>query len=107
MLRLKADPKGVRVRCHATAMSLMVSVVVEVFREVGAEAVVTSADDGRHSTRSLHWMHSALDWRTRDLRDDVERMLVRDRIQDRLGVDFDIVLESDHLHTEWQPKGPP
>ncbi len=103
MISLK---QSVRIRNPFVAMAVMISIVHESYKELGVEAIITSNADGLHSHNSLHWMGFALDWRTNHLNNDLDRKLVSDRIRSRLGVDFDVVLESDHLHTEWHPKGP-
>ncbi len=105
MIALKADPGGVRVRSPYVAMALLIAVVHETFRELGVDAIVTSVSDGRHSSTSLHYSGFAIDWRTRDLPDDLARTLLRDRIVSRLGVDYEIILESHHLHCAWEPRG--
>jgi hypothetical protein len=72
-------------------------------RYLGAEAVITSGKDGVHSRTSLHYSGNALDFRTRDMKPTM-RKLMRDIIAEKLGKDYDVVLESDHLHVEYQPE---
>jgi len=74
-----------------------------VYRQRGYFPVITSAVDGVHSPTSLHYRGLALDFRTRTVPAD-ERQALRDAIAKALGPDFDVVLESDHLHVEWDPK---
>lgn len=67
--------------------------------------VITAATDGPHSRASLHYSGSALDFRTRDLGLDRHGMeSLAKTLRERLGHDFDVVLEETHLHVEWQPK---
>ena len=73
------------------------------FDEIGKHCIVTSAWDSQHRPGSLHYVGCAFDLRTRHL-DDIEASAVADEIRNRLGRDFDVVLESDHIHVEWQPK---
>ena len=48
---------------------------------------------------------AAIDVRTRDLAPaDVQKILAQ--IKDCLGADFDVLLEADHIHIEFQPKTP-
>ena len=63
--------------------------------------VLTSANDGRHSLTSLHYVGHAVDIRTRHL---VNPEKVRDEIKSRLNQDFDVLFEGDHIHIEWQPR---
>ena len=65
---------------------------------------VTSVDDSVHGKGSLHPDGFALDIRTRDLSDLDKDLAVR-KIKEILGEEFDVVLESDHIHIEYDPKG--
>ena len=64
---------------------------------------VTSVIDGAHSRGSFHYLGLALDLRTNDLppgeADEIVNML-----RAALGQDYDVVLEKDHIHIEFQPK---
>lgn len=68
-------------------------------------AVLTSGKDGKHKDDSLHYTGNAGDYRTRHLRDDARDRIVA-RIRRALGRDFDVILETDHLHIEYDPKSP-
>jgi len=70
----------------------------------GEEFVVTSLKDGAHSTHSKHYTGEAADIRTRNFtRGEVEELYgYLRRLIDPHG--FDTVLESDHIHIEWDPK---
>ena len=68
-----------------------------------SQCVITSASDGTHMANSLHYKGLALDLRTRDM-DPVTRMEIVHDLKARLGAQFDVVIESDHLHVEFQPK---
>ena len=72
--------------------------------------VVTSGNDGKHMTGSLHYTNAALDFRTGHAwepplmtADEAEE--VREELAALLGAGYDVVLEKDHLHIEYQPKG--
>jgi len=69
------------------------------------ETVVTSGKDGVHSSTSLHYSGNAVDLRTRD-RTRQEQEAIRDELRRRLNEHYDVVLESDHLHLEYQPRSP-
>jgi hypothetical protein len=74
-----------------------------------AECVVTSANDGRHMDGSLHYLGRAVDLRTRDLHEDVIRKLanaLRMRLNGSSIINrpYQVVVEKDHIHVEWQPK---
>jgi hypothetical protein len=70
---------------------------------VGREMIVTSAVDRSHSQKSLHYLGLAIDVRTADLsHQDADQL--RENIAFRLGNSWDVVLESDHMHIEYDPK---
>jgi hypothetical protein len=76
------------------------------FRTFGREAVVTSAaePEARHRRGSLHYSGLAIDLRIRHLSpEDAPR--VADELRAALTQEFDVILESDHIHLEYQPKG--
>jgi len=69
--------------------------------EWGDTLVVTSTTDGRHRKDSKHYdtPHNAEDYR---LPLELKHFLAMTRAG--LGKDYDVVLESDHLHVEYDPK---
>lgn len=92
--------------------SFVIFVVDAVYKDVvGHEAMCTSADDRTHGPGSLHPHGAAWDFRTYvenlpyrgRYKDNVLNTLV-DRLQLYLGPMFDVVLESDHIHIEFDPK---
>ena len=67
------------------------------------EVVVTSLRDGVHGVNSLHPKGLAADIRTRNMKDKTLKIFNLLRMWlDPQG--FDTVLESDHIHIEFQPK---
>ena len=64
--------------------------------------VITSCTEGTHKRASIHYMGGAGDLRRPTLR---AEEIVAD-MKGRLGDDFDVVLEPDHIHVEFQPKLP-
>ena len=70
----------------------------------GARMVVTSARDGKHSAKSLHYSGRAVDIRTRNLLPETLNRVfgALRKILEPAG--FDVVPESDHIHIEFQPK---
>jgi hypothetical protein len=77
-------------------------VAEEVFENHGSELVITSAKDGKHKDGSLHYQGKALDLRTWNIAGR-EGSVIRE-LQRALGNDFDIVLEKDHIHLEYDPE---
>ena len=96
--------KGVKVQGIRPELMIAIIVADTVYTENGHELVLTSVCEGKHSSTSLHHSGGAFDARTRYFTSDVQTV-VRNKIKERLGVDYDVVLESDHLHVEYQPRG--
>lgn len=64
------------------------------------EPVITSTWEGRHCAASWHYLCRALDFRLP--RGDVQVRV--SKLKERLGKDYDVVLERDHIHIEYDPK---
>jgi len=77
----------------------------QVFARHGWEMVITCGIDGSHSNASLHYAGCAADLRSSFVPKDQQEAL-RKEMQDCLPTDFDVILEPDHYHVEWQPKAP-
>jgi hypothetical protein len=77
--------------------------VVEVFDSFGSGTMITSALDGTHSKGSLHYKGLATDYRIWNV-PEARRSELRSQVAETLGDDFDVVLESTHLHVEYDPK---
>ena len=88
-----------------TEMAIAAQVVADVYAELGADCVITSALDSTHSANSLHYVGAALDFRTSVLSAEDQGSLV-ETVKERLGEDFDVVLETDHLHIEHDVEQP-
>jgi len=67
---------------------------------------ITSAADGKHMAKSLHYVNRAFDVRIRNIVGDIdaEAALWCERLRSTLGKDYDVVLEGDHIHIEFDPK---
>ena len=81
--------------------------VAEVYYSFGYPCVVTSGLDGKHKSKSLHYVGKALDFRTHIIPNGKEEEL-RDAVAKRLGTNFDVLFESEgkpweHLHAEYDP----
>lgn len=72
------------------------------FKSINKEMVITSGTDGNHKKDSKHYTGEALDIRTRDLTPKELENLVTYLIlrNDNL---YDIVIECDHVHFEYDP----
>lgn len=89
------------------------SIIVEgILNSDGYECVITSGTDGKHghglsapgkADGTLHDDGLALDFRNRTI-PVPEREPIRKDIAKALGPDYDVVLEKDHFHVEYDPK---
>ena len=84
---------------------LALNIADRVWLDHGQELVVTSLNDSRHSRTSLHYAGCAADLRTRYFSEN-EKVIVADELRQALGgnKDFDVIVESTHIHIEYQPK---
>ena len=87
-------------------------VVAEAYRDLGItgkRACVTSVMDGKHSTNSLHYKGFAFDIRTwadehGTQMCDKTKLAFRNLLAERLGDDWDVVVERSHIHVEYDPR---
>jgi uncharacterized protein YcbK (DUF882 family) len=97
-LKSGASLKGVQWEMFEAAIK-----VEAAFNAYGHECTITSGSDGQHMPRSLHYKGLAMDFRIRDVPVSQRYKIVKSA-KSRLGTDFDVVLEKDHLHVELDPK---
>ncbi len=77
-------------------------IAAAVWTAAGYTLTITSGLDSLHGEGSLHPEGLAEDYRTRDVApSDLARMV--STLKARLGSLYDVVLESDHLHVEFDP----
>lgn len=97
---------GVDLRGLSPQMAVAYAIALHVYNEnVGLPCVITSGSDGKHGPNSLHYKGKALDLRTNSLRpDQVHPVFLA--LKEALGEQFDVVLEADHIHCEFDPKEP-
>lgn len=100
MLSLKP---GVRITGLRPEILLAVVAAERAYAEAGLDTMVTSCIEGKHSSGSFHYAGAAADLRTNHVPADKLQTLV-EKIRVALGGDFDVILEADHLHIEFQPK---
>ena len=67
--------------------------------EYHTELVITSGKDGIHGKGSLHYEGKAVDLRTWNV-----LVSLVSRLQAELGPNFEVVLEKDHIHVEYDPQ---
>lgn len=93
--------KGVKLH-PATVWSVAMPIIFQIYTDFGVTPVITSGMDGKHMPGSLHFGGLAFDFRTRHVGAAELPQLVA-QITEALGDEFDVVLESDHLHVEFDP----
>ena len=91
---------GVRVAGMSNEILLGVVIAHQLFYERGAGCTITSCTDGDHKPGSLHHTGRAVDLRLPTL--GVEQIV--QQLKNRLGDEYDVVLEKDHIHLEYDPK---
>lgn len=100
MVMLKEGVKIVGLKPEAV---LGIMICDGVYSKHGIDCVVTSATDSKHGRGSFHYLGMAFDLRTRDMDSNLKQEIVIE-LRIALGSEFDVVLESDHIHVEWNPK---
>jgi hypothetical protein len=88
-------------------MAFGLVIIAGVFQARSVPCVVTACTDGRHGNGSLHYVGAAVDLRlpSRILGDAADLAMVQD-LRAALGTEWDVVLETDHLHCEFDPPKP-
>lgn len=92
-----------------------VQTIIQTARETAPELIdktvwITSANDSQHKQGSLHYKNRAFDIRIWNIKADTSskrHALARRWVVDmnnRLGRDYDVLLEADHIHGEFDPK---
>ena len=74
-----------------------------VYRQHGVNMVMTCGTDSKHSKNSLHYCGLAFDIRINGIPGYKIEKIVHD-LTESLGDEFDVVLERNHIHVEYQPE---
>lgn len=98
-----AEGKNVNVTGIRPELLFGLLVLEGVMANHGFDLIITSLNDSAHSPTSLHYAGAAADIRIWGIADVTLNRIVGEAKR-RLGVDFDVVLEEDHIHLEWQPR---
>ncbi len=95
--------KGVRIRAMQPPVVLAIQIAAGVYQEFNQDTlVVTSLCEGHHKRGSAHYSGRAFDLRIWGLDDNLDRVVKK--LANDLGDEFDVILESDHVHVEYDPK---
>jgi hypothetical protein len=95
------DIAGIRSECIVGLL-----VASQVFEARGVPFIVTSVRDSKHSEKSLHYVGAAFDCRlaSRYTKSPETDKRILEDLKESLGAQFDVVLEGDHFHVEFDPK---
>lgn len=77
----------------------LTGIAIIVWERDHEELIITSTHEGNHSEGSLHYANLAIDIRKKE-----GKPYSYNEIKRWLGPDYDIVLHSDHIHIEYDPK---
>ena len=97
---------GVKVNGVKPEIALALIACNDVFNYYGKQMVVTSVADGKHSLTSLHYVGFAFDLRGSIAWGFTESELnsIKKDLIEALTDEFDVILEKDHYHIEFQVK---
>lgn len=99
MIKLKSDKVNLN-NVHPK-IYWAISQIGDIYEKVyGLDLTITSCRDSKHGEGSLHYVGKAFDIRIWGVATP-ERLTKL--IQDRLGDDFDVVYEVNHIHCEFDP----
>lgn len=96
--------KGVKLYGLQPEMLWAADHATEVYARFDKDCVITSARGDRHGAHSHHFKGLAIDLRTRHLTTP-QQLQVQSQLQGALGNSYQVVLEKDHIHVEYDPIG--
>ena len=96
-MRVKDD--SVRIEKLVPELASRLDDIERIYNMFNVELVITSGNDGKHQNGSLHYNNAAVDLRVYHILDKLVQLL-----RNELGSDFDVLLEKDHIHLEYDPK---
>jgi len=91
--------EGVSIGGIRTECLFGILIVLKCFEDFGQTMVITSVTDGKHGSLSYHPAGLAFDIR---LPPDRFKEEIPQRIRERLGPEFDVIVEETHIHVEYE-----
>ena len=67
----------------------------------GYSVTITSGCDGEHKDTSKHWSGKAIDFRTKDFPEGCSVVTWAERLRNKLGDQYFVLVEPNHLHVQW------
>lgn len=103
-MRIKTGINGAKVAGLKPEIILAFVIAGQVYSDIaGIEAELTEGTGGKHGRGSLHYVGLAADLGIKGLSKTGAAQVVME-LRDRLGEAYDVLLEADHIHIEFQPK---
>lgn len=102
--------KGVSLEGVTAITSAAIEKVDDVYQANGVTLFITSGTEGHpgdrvHKKTSKHYTGEAFDCRIRNIPNGHQAVVnIYNAIRRVLGPDFDVILEKDHIHVEYDPK---
>lgn len=96
--------ESVRIDVLSPQLVLGLIAIHSVFESHGYDCILTSVSDGAHRSGSRHYDGNACDLRIRHISSGSHVTDLVDDLRRVLGSNFDVVLEVDHIHVEYDPK---
>ncbi len=100
MIKIK---HGVNVQGLKPEILLAILIADPMFEAHGVDCVITSLLEGAHKPGSFHYDGLAVDLRSRELTEGGKISVVT-ALRNALGDQYDVVLESTHIHIEFDPR---
>lgn len=100
---MKAIAKGASIRGMRAEALAGWDICSAVYEQFNYLCWLTSGTEGEHSPGSLHYLGLAFDLRIKHM-DAMDPVRIAEMCAKRLGDEFDVALEGNHIHVEFQPK---
>lgn len=107
-MQFKREPyaKAARIAGIRPEIAFVQPLINEVLTNHGKTFLITSGTEGKHGRGSLHFSGGAIDIGVREwLPSEIKN--VANELRASLSVEFDVVVEGNHIHVEFQPKDCP
>jgi len=100
ILKIKS---GVAINGLRTEALLGLIIAHSIFTSFGYDTILVSVVEAPHSRGSFHYVGLAFDLRRRHVKEE-DLNPIHEALTEALGIQYDVVLEPDHWHIEYQPK---
>ena len=104
---IKRGPRGARMQGLRPEMVPAMLATYSVYIQIGYPCIITSGVEGKHKRQSAHYSGRAFDVRTKRVgMSSVVATRAKTMIQLQLHEDYQVIVEGDHLHVEFDPATP-